>query len=205
MNLLMVAPLFDSRGTLRYFIGAQVDVSGLLKDGTDTGLDAFANLIDKCENPNMADDDDNENQKDEFQSLSEMFNISELETVRTRGGSMHRDQVDDSDRESIASHRPRLLLKDPSSDILDQAARQSDIGNGETSARLNGRLEGVYQHVSSLIRSTGVLAVPDECIVPPSSPGAILEDPLHFPVASCARHSAVSFSAPHWRITAGTI
>ena len=35
MNLLMTAPLLDSKGTTRYFIGAQVDVSGLCKEGTD--------------------------------------------------------------------------------------------------------------------------------------------------------------------------
>ncbi|RAH71446.1 uncharacterized protein BO66DRAFT_57304 [Aspergillus aculeatinus CBS 121060] len=33
MNLLQCAPLCDSRGTVRYFIGAQIDVSGLAMDG----------------------------------------------------------------------------------------------------------------------------------------------------------------------------
>ncbi|KAG7149241.1 Phototropin like protein [Verticillium longisporum] len=43
MNLLMMAPLYDSRGTIRYFIGAQVDVSGLVKESS--GLDAMKKLM----------------------------------------------------------------------------------------------------------------------------------------------------------------
>jgi hypothetical protein len=34
-NLLMIAPLYDSRGTIRYFMGAQVDVSGLVNEFSD--------------------------------------------------------------------------------------------------------------------------------------------------------------------------
>jgi len=43
MNLLMCAPLLDSRGATRYMIGAQIDVSGLAKDCA--GLDALQTLI----------------------------------------------------------------------------------------------------------------------------------------------------------------
>jgi hypothetical protein len=39
MNLLMCAPLNDDKGTVRYFIGAQVDVSGLVVDGR--GIESF--------------------------------------------------------------------------------------------------------------------------------------------------------------------
>ena len=43
MNLLMIAPLYDNRGIIRYFIGAQVDVSGLIEEGR--GLDSFARCL----------------------------------------------------------------------------------------------------------------------------------------------------------------
>ena len=43
VNLLMIAPLCDSRGQIRYHIGAQVDVSGLVKDCTD--LESFQQLV----------------------------------------------------------------------------------------------------------------------------------------------------------------
>ena len=43
MNLLLTAPLYDNRGAVRYFIGAQIDVSGLIEDGR--GLDSFERFL----------------------------------------------------------------------------------------------------------------------------------------------------------------
>ena len=148
MNLLMVAPLFDSKGLLRYFIGAQVDVSGLLKESNGTGLDEFARLVARDDDPELAAEEDADDQKDEFQNLSEMFNVGEVETARTHGGKMHRNQVDESDRDSIISHRPRLLLTDPASENFTKQPSNSTSSSGSGSTRLNGKLEGVYQHVS---------------------------------------------------------
>lgn len=92
--------------------------------------------------------EEQDDHKDEFQELGEMFNGAELDTVRRYGGRMHKEYVDDSDRESI--HRPRLLLKDPSQDILDKDKRaMSDTGATTVKERLNGKLEGVYQNVSA--------------------------------------------------------
>lgn len=45
MNLLMVAPLYDSRGVVRYHIGAQVDVSGLVRDCA--GLESLEQLMER--------------------------------------------------------------------------------------------------------------------------------------------------------------
>ncbi|KAF1964723.1 hypothetical protein BU23DRAFT_491751 [Bimuria novae-zelandiae CBS 107.79] len=132
MNLLMMAPLLDSRGNLRYFIGAQVDVSGLVKDCTD--LEAFKHYIDVKEGREEPD-----TPKDEFQQLSEMFNDSELEIVRNHGGNMHREHLEEDDGLSTrGGHQrrggPRLLIKDISSSDVVPALR------GE------GRLQGVYKH-----------------------------------------------------------
>jgi len=148
MNLLMIAPLYDSKGTIRYYIGAQVDVSGLTQDCTD--LESLSHLVVRADDPELAAEQDHDNQKDEFQSLSEMFNVAELDTVKHCGGRMHRDQVDTSDTESIISHRPRLLLNDSTS----EAPTLSNPARSQTptaaNLRANGRLEGVYQHVSRL-------------------------------------------------------
>lgn len=43
MNLLMIAPLYDNKGTVRYFIGAQIDVNGLVEGGR--GLDSVERLL----------------------------------------------------------------------------------------------------------------------------------------------------------------
>lgn len=137
MNLLMMAPLLDSRGNLRYFIGAQVDVSGLVKDCTD--LDAFRHYIDVEEGREPPDEP-----KDEFQELSEMLNMQELETVRRHGGNMHRETLDEDDQMSMRggsqTPRPRVVIKDMSN-YGDEMAR-----NG-SSFKAEGRLQGVYKHV----------------------------------------------------------
>lgn len=153
MNLLMIAPLMDSRGNIRYFIGAQVDVSGLIKDCSE--MEGLARVVEKEQESKYANQDDEEEEghhKDEFQELSEMFNGSELDTVRRFGGRMHKEYVDDSDRESIRN-APRLVLKDHSQDILDQEKRSMPASAASTiKERLNGKLEGVYQHVSICLR-----------------------------------------------------
>ena len=138
MNLLMIAPLLDSRGNLRYYIGAQVDITGLVKDCTD--LDALQRMLNKQESEatNGADANEPEEPKDEFQELSEMFNMAELDTVRKHGGRMHRGQIDDDD-ESIMNYRPCLLLKDPSMGDVDKPL--------SFNAKADSRLSGVYKNV----------------------------------------------------------
>lgn len=144
MNLLMVAPLCDSRGKIRYFIGAQVDVSGMVKQCTD--LESLQRLVVEQQSRQKGETSgrgEEKEKKDEFQQLSEMFNTGELETVRRWGGRMHRElQDDEDDNASVVNaglHKPRLLLNDPSPDLNKTA---------EMSGRGNGRLSGVYQHVS---------------------------------------------------------
>lgn len=143
MNLLMVAPLSDSRGKVRYFIGAQVDVSGLVKDCTD--MDAMARILEQRQEAEAAEEDgeiqqDPADKKDEFQALSEMMNLAEINTVRRHGGRMHREVQDDNESISSVSQRPRLLLKEPSNE------NPPDLRKVAESA--NGKLSGVYQHVS---------------------------------------------------------
>jgi hypothetical protein len=81
MNLQMTAPLCDSRGTIRYFIGAQVDVSGLVKECSD--MESLRRLIATSDEANADTNTDfGKPVKDEFQELSEMLNLQELDTVR---------------------------------------------------------------------------------------------------------------------------
>ncbi|KAL9604871.1 MAG: hypothetical protein Q9219_000319 [cf. Caloplaca sp. 3 TL-2023] len=139
VNLLMVAPLCDSRGQIRYHIGAQVDVSGLVKDCTD--LESFQQLVIGQEDRHSPgpDDADDRPKKDEFQELSEMLNMSELDTVRRFGGKMHREsyEEDEDASKTNAPHRPRLLLKEPTT----EPTSSSVLG-----ARVTGKLSGIFQH-----------------------------------------------------------
>lgn len=139
VNLLMVAPLCDSRGKIRYHIGAQVDVSGLVKDCTD--LESLQRLVDREQNRQKGGDADSQQDNvDEFQELSEMLNMGELETVRRWGGRMHREyQEEDTDSSrNGAPHRSRLLLKEPTAEVSPTYISMT---------RGSGRLGGIYQNV----------------------------------------------------------
>lgn len=157
MNLVMMAPLYDSRGTVRYFIGAQVDVSGLVKEAS--GLDGLKHLIVEKEMAAEAEAHDAEcdlserqqaapaqaEEQDEFRDLSEMLNATELETVRSHGGDIYRIKQDPSlGRDgSIAGNnsrnwnRPRILIKDES---------WSTKSPPPSPTMSSGRLAGIYTH-----------------------------------------------------------
>lgn len=51
MNLLMITPLLDSMGNVRYWLGAQIDVSGLIKDCS--GLESLRRLVDEDEEEHL--------------------------------------------------------------------------------------------------------------------------------------------------------
>lgn len=146
MNLLMCAPLCDSRGTIRYFIGAQVDVSGLVKECSD--LESLRRLVIQGEDDEARDPNDDleyvaeaSGPKDEFQELSEMLNLQELDTVRRWGGRMHKEtQEETSDTNFKAGNwgKPRLLINSTSPDDPTQFSKPS--------GRTSGRLSGIYEN-----------------------------------------------------------
>lgn len=164
MNLLMVAPLYDSKGIVRYHIGAQVDVSGLVRDCA--GLESLERLVDRENAPdnsafmpvrihdrqqangNAANGNNNEQEgeKDEFRDLANMFSLGELKTVREHGGSMHRiHQAELNDSEVINGNwsKPRLLIKDDAT--IDR--RDSDpLFDAHLHSPSSGKLSGVYEH-----------------------------------------------------------
>lgn len=210
LNLLMIAPLMDSKGTVRYFIGAQVDVSGLLK--TCSELPGLAKLVEEEIEQSVDNAQKKKSKKkDEFQELSEMFNGVELDTVRRRGGSMHREYVDNEDAESIKGGadrgRPRLMLSDPSQEILDKQTEKIAPGVPAVDKdRVNGKLAGVYQNVSFYRISSRVTLVQtmhfdqqaNFVAVPPYSPCTLYAHLVHLAVSSSAWYFAITFPSPHW-------
>jgi hypothetical protein len=180
MNLLMTAPLCDSRGKIRYYIGAQVDVSGLVKECAE--LESLQRLLELQERGEAAPDvhKPSPEKQDEFQELCEMFNMSE---VRKHGGRMHTDSQDESDNMSLHSQQPRLLLKDP----LDSA--------DSLAARASGKLGGVYQnvsharHPSPLAKHTAYRGIVSSC-----SPLSISPHTFCITLAASTRHPSVTLS-----------
>ncbi len=142
MNLLMCSPLCDSRGTIRYFIGAQVDVSGLVKDCSD--LESLKQLVAEAEDENNPDEQKGVEEnvptpKDEFQELSEMLNLQELDTVRRWGGRMHKEAQEGSMDTNANWARPRLLISSGSPDGFDTNSFSTLNGRA-------GRLSGIYEN-----------------------------------------------------------
>ena len=140
MNLLMTAPLCDSRGKIRYFIGAQVDVSGLVKECTE--LESLQRLLELQERGEEAPENHKPSpeKNDELRELAEMLNQGEQSTIYKYGGRMHRETTqEDTDSMSINLHQPRILIRE--SEMVPSMA---------TGDRASGRLSGVYQHVCVL-------------------------------------------------------
>ncbi|TGO60473.1 hypothetical protein BCON_0035g00490 [Botryotinia convoluta] len=148
MNLLMCAPLCDSRGTIRYFIGAQVDISGLVKECSE--LESLQRLVaadelaqereaERAANPDAElEEHPAPPPKDEFQELSEMLNMQELDTVRKWGGRMHKETEDDHPDSNFQKgnwHKPRLHIKSTSPENLNP-----QLG------RISGKLGGIYEN-----------------------------------------------------------
>lgn len=144
MNLFMCAPLRDSRGQLRYFIGAQVDVSNLVKECTDLeGAQKVVALQSRGEQQA-------EGIKDEFENLTQMLNQAELDIVRKSGGTMHRQNMDDDDDSgSVTStwQRPRLLIKETSAEDTLKESLDTDTDTRHAApSQIHGKLAGVYQN-----------------------------------------------------------
>ncbi|KAA8568384.1 hypothetical protein EYC84_007420 [Monilinia fructicola] len=149
MNLLMCAPLCDSRGTIRYFIGAQVDISGLVKECSE--LESLQRLVaahelaeereaERAANPDVIPEElPALPPKDEFQELSEMLNMQELDTVRRWGGRMHKETEEnpDSNFQKGNWHKPRLHIGSISPDVMNP---------NPLAGRISGKLGGIYEN-----------------------------------------------------------
>lgn len=140
----MHAPLRDSFGKIRYFMGAQVDVTSAVNDTTD--FESLRRVITQqqcqCSSPGASATTEDEKKKDKFQELSEMLDMQELQTARKWGARMLQEQPEDED-DSIRTkwRRPGVLWKDPSSERME---------GSEPTGRGNGKLSGFYQNVRDL-------------------------------------------------------
>lgn len=167
MNLLMCAPLCDSKGNVRYFIGAQIDVSGLIMD--DARMDSMKELTAKTAAPALngynsehantngdANGDavnENENYtqlpaymaspkkagaaRNNLMEFAELLSPGELSMIREHGGSLFEPVVPRRDRPYMGHMRPRIMLKQERTQSRDKIHP----------IRKQPNLPGVYDHV----------------------------------------------------------
>lgn len=116
MNLLMHAPLCDKSGNVRYYLGAQVDVSNVFKDGV--GLHSLQRVIEQQNSRSghkSGPQASNGETKTNFQQLSEMFDTEELRTVQDwNKRTIHTPTSDTPDPTSAKLRRPAMVLRNTS-------------------------------------------------------------------------------------------
>lgn len=141
MNLLQCSPLCDSRGQVKYFIGAQIDVSGLALDGAQ-----MESLVDLQSRYRDADGESvaemsQPKQKDEFEELCELFSPRELSSVQEHGGDLFQPLNTSA---SLRNHQRTWLQRGSSMDSEAEAIRLRDL----KSPMLRASLAGVYENVT---------------------------------------------------------
>jgi len=163
INLLMIAPLHDNNGKVKYHIGAQIDVTGLVEGGRV--LESFQRYLNrrnedqKREERELAQSDLDDDQRRKkralgrLRDLSEMFDLEESAIVRetSRANSVSRDNDDNRSFAGNDRHRTRLVLGDSDVSEDEEDLQEQDNTNqadwklgtsGESG--LSGKLPGIY-------------------------------------------------------------
>ncbi|EAU32011.1 conserved hypothetical protein [Aspergillus terreus NIH2624] len=135
MNLLQCAPLCDSHGQIRYFIGAQIDVSALAMEGAQ--LESLHELLEKQQSHDAI--TVAEKPKDEFRELAEMLSPQELVGVRAHGGDLFHPAVShmQTSRGARGWMQPETLVEDD-----EEVLESGDI----KPAFFRGSLIGAYEN-----------------------------------------------------------
>lgn len=181
MNLLMVAPLYDNRGTVRYFIGAQVDISSLIEDGR--GLDSFARYLEEKSQQRQRDNDQAQESvsKKSLRVLNEFGQMLSLEESgvfqsHSRSSSMQ-DNASSTNYSTRGPPRRRETGIRQARRVLGNEERDEEEDRNSwafSSMGPSGKLPGVYQNyllvrpypslriifVSSALRIPGLLQSP---------------------------------------------
>ncbi|CAI7664433.1 unnamed protein product [Penicillium manginii] len=140
MNLLQCAPLCDSKGRVKYFIGAQIDVSGLALDGAQ--MESLIDLQSRYRDPEEESVAEMpiQKHKDEFQEMCELFSPRELNAVQEHGGDLFQP-IANRTSASVRGGR-QWLQRGGSIDSELEAIRLRDL----KSPLLRGSLAGVYEN-----------------------------------------------------------
>ncbi|MCJ1227161.1 hypothetical protein MMC12_003816 [Toensbergia leucococca] len=154
MNLLMCAPLYDDRGSVRYFIGAQVDVSGLIENGH--GLDSFEKLLTETREQQRQRNSDHSQESVSKRPLRALAELAELlsseETSVLRPRSRSDSMQDDGSVMSGSmrtGHGRREIGSRPTRRILGNDDKEDEDDRNMwalSSLGPSGKLPGVYQN-----------------------------------------------------------
>ncbi|KAI0969877.1 hypothetical protein F4678DRAFT_438586 [Xylaria arbuscula] len=157
MNLLMITPLYDNRGNIRYHLGAQVDVSGLLKECA--GLASFGEFL--AQKQALSEGSTSEGgketekspaSKDMLGDLAEMFTFSELKKIQASSEAMretHIDRHNNAGRSSSSTNNKlHFVIKEEMMPM--EAPMENSISSSAltplTTSSLTTRARGIVDH-----------------------------------------------------------
>ncbi|KAI3318193.1 hypothetical protein HD806DRAFT_526514 [Xylariaceae sp. AK1471] len=155
MNLLTVVPLYDNRGNIRYHLGTQVDVSGLVRECD--GLKSLRDLVVQRMHQSKA-SASNEHEdikeprpsKDTLGDLAEMFTLDELKMVQASGGTVHGTHYDElnSVGNSPSMHNTRRLFSKDKALPMEAPTNNSSssLSFPLSSSSLTSRFRGILEH-----------------------------------------------------------
>lgn len=188
MNLLQMAPLCDSRGNTRYFIGAQIDVSGLAMEGAQ--MESLQTMQAQAENPETGGQFTKES-KSEFQELGELFSPRELQNVREHGGNLFQPIINED-----SNHRLFLQDSDTESEIHMPSEGSQNPRSGPVS---NPSLTGVYKNVRCPFPYSPKHCKTDQFAVPSCPPVPIPPHPFYLTLPTNPRHAPILIPQSCWR------
>jgi hypothetical protein len=183
-----MAPLCDSRGNIRYFIGAQIDVSGLAMEGAQ--MESLQEIQAQKETPETESEVLRES-KSEFQEFNELLSPRELQNVREHGGNLFQPVINED-----PNHRLFLQDSDTESEVHTplQGPQNPIPGPGP-----NLSLTGVYKNVCSPYSQYPKKYSTNEHTVPSRPSLPIPPHPFHFSLPPNSRHAPILIPEPHRR------
>lgn len=138
MNLLMIAPLYDNKGAVRYFLGCQIDVSALVEGGR--GLESFAQLLAQDRSESRFGGRPERSSNHVLGELGQMLSDEESGIVKSRARTSSLSSTGVTAQTSQRGGGRRIL------GMEDSAAERALWPH--PSLGPSGRLPGVYQNVS---------------------------------------------------------
>lgn len=155
INVLMIAPLHDNKGRLKYHIGAQVDVSSLIQSGRV--LDGFQKFLAKREadqrrqakgysRPEESELNLKKKALEKLRELSELFDLEESAVVQSHSRSSSRNHDEDTKSVTSGNTRRRIIDSDNSDDEDRPHSQEDDWKLGQAGPLgMSGKLPGVYE------------------------------------------------------------
>lgn len=135
MNLLLIAPLYDNKGQVRYFLGCQIDVSPLIEGGR--GLESLEQLLTQDRHEARFAGSLQKDPRHALSQLGQMLTEEETSLIRNRT----RTISDTSLRIEPRNKEPRRIIGADELEIDKPLWPHHSFGP-------SGRLPGVYQNVS---------------------------------------------------------